>query len=162
MYFKHYDSLRLFTHVAGHGSFSAAAEPLNLTKGAIGHQIRLLESSLGFAVFHRKPRGVVLTSKGEKHFSTCVVSFTNIETVITDLKRSDSSKLTLGVTTYFASRWLSQRLMNFMQLNPDIRLSLQPMIDLSDLDGEGIDLAIRWSNGEWRDLKSQLLFSCPA
>ena len=49
-----------------------------------------------------------------------------------------------------------------MQQKPDVRLRLQPMIDLSNLDGEGIDLAIRWGNGEWPGLNSQLLFSCPA
>lgn len=48
MHFKHYDSLRLFTQVARHGSFSAAAGSLNQTKGAVSHQIRQLESRLGF------------------------------------------------------------------------------------------------------------------
>lgn len=162
MQFKHYDSLRVFTYVARYGSFSAAAHPLNRTKGAISHQIRLLETSLGFALFHRQPRGILLTSKGEKLLSTCLGSFTTIEDAIENLRGSDTCQLTIGVTTYFASRWLSQKLMKFMQHKPDVRLRLQPMIDLSDLDGEGIDLAIRWGNGNWKAPNSQLLFSCPA
>lgn len=135
MRFKHYDSLRVFIHVAQHGSFSAAAEPLNRTKGAVSHQIRLLQSSLGFALFDRLPRGVKLTSKGEKLLSASIVSFTELEDVINNLQRPDHPQLTLGVTTYFASRWLSQRLMNYMQPNPELLLRLQPMIDLSDLEG---------------------------
>ncbi len=162
MQFKHYDSLRVFTYVARHGSFSAAAQRLNKTKGAISHQIRLLETSLGFALFHRQPRGILLTSKGEKLLSTCLGSFATIEEVIENLRHPGTSQLTIGVTTYFASRWLSQKLMKFMQHKPDVRLRLQPMIDLSDLDGEGIDLAIRWGDGQWKALNSQLLFSCPA
>ena len=51
--FKHYDALRVFSFVARYGSFSAAAEPLNLSKGAVSHQIRQLESAVGFAVFNR-------------------------------------------------------------------------------------------------------------
>jgi DNA-binding transcriptional LysR family regulator len=63
MRFQHYDALRVFALVARHGSFSAAAEALNLTKGAVSYQIRVLEQALGFALFHRQPRGVTLTAK---------------------------------------------------------------------------------------------------
>ena len=162
MHFKHYDSLRVFTHVARYGSFSAAAQPLNKTKGALSHQIRLLETALGFELFYRKPRGITLTPKGEELLSTCLGTFGTMEDVIERLRDSNTSHLTIGVTTYFASRWLSQKLMTFMQHKPDVRLRLQPMIDLSDLDGEGIDLAVRWGKGDWKDLKSELLFVCPA
>ena len=162
MKFKHYDSLRFFTQVAQSGSFSTAADALSLTKGAISHQVRSLESVLGFALFHRQPRGVVLTEKGEVLHTACCTGFDAIERVIASLQSPETPQLTLGTTTYFASRWLSQRLMKFMQQHADVRLRMQPMVDLSDLDGEGIDVAIRWGNGEWNDLKSERLFACPA
>ena len=160
--FRHYDSLRVFTLVARYGSFSAAAESLNLTKGAISHQIRLLESTLGFSLFVREPRGVSLTRKGRVLLAASHSRFDEIETVITDLRQPAKPTLTLGTTTYFASRWLSQKLMNFMQQYPNVQLRLQPMINLSELDSQGIDLAIRWGDGRWPDQKTQLLFSCPA
>jgi DNA-binding transcriptional LysR family regulator len=162
MKFRSYDKLKIFNTVARHGSFSAASETLNLTKGAVSHQIRLLESELGFSLFHRLPRGVELTSTGQDLLTTSQAAFESIDHRITELRRIGSRTLTIGVTTYFASRWLSPRLMDFMRLHPDIRLSIQPMIDLLNLKNEGVDLTIRWGSGEWTDIEIEPLFNCPA
>ena len=60
MRFQHYDRLRTFGIVARHDSFAAAADVLNLTKGAVSHRIRGLERALGFALSNRLPRGIIL------------------------------------------------------------------------------------------------------
>ncbi len=54
MRFRHFDNLRGFCVVARHASFTRAAEALNLTKGAISHQIDALEAELGFRLFRRR------------------------------------------------------------------------------------------------------------
>jgi len=41
-------------------------------------------------------------------------------------------------------------------------LRLQPLIDLTDLGAESIDMAIRWGNGRWTDLEIEPLLHCPA
>lgn len=64
MRFQHYDRLRTFGIVARHDSFAAAADVLNLTKGAVSHRIRGLERALGFALSNRLPRGISLTPGG--------------------------------------------------------------------------------------------------
>ena len=51
MRFQHFDALRVFSVVAENSSFSAAAEVLNLTKGAVSYQIKQLEEDLGFMLF---------------------------------------------------------------------------------------------------------------
>ena len=162
MKFRSYDKLRIFGTVAQHGSVSSASEALNLTKGAVSHQIRLLESELGFLLFQRLPRGVALTPTGKELLTTSQAAFETIDHRIKELRRVGSHHLTIGLTTYFASRWLSPRLMDFMRLHPDIRLRVQPMIDLQDLNNEDIDLAIRWGNGQWTDVQTEQLFPCPA
>ena len=45
MRFRSFDALRLFDIVAQHDSFTAAAETLHLSKGAVSYQIRRLEAS---------------------------------------------------------------------------------------------------------------------
>ncbi len=162
MRFRHYDELRVFTIVARHGSFSAAAEELLLTKGAVSHQMRMLEQELGFALFLRRPRGIALTTRGQELLGATQAAFEEVEQRIAALRNADARLLTIGVTTYFASRWLSPRLMDFMQKNPEVRLRIQPMISQRDLQREGIDLAIRWGSGDWRDAATELLFACPA
>jgi DNA-binding transcriptional LysR family regulator len=66
------------------------------------------------------------------------------------------------MATYFASRWLSPRLMTFISTHPRIALRLQPLIDLIDLRTHNIDMAIRWGKGDWTDLEIEPLLSCPA
>ncbi|WP_343079268.1 LysR substrate-binding domain-containing protein [Ostreiculturibacter nitratireducens] len=162
MRFQHYDSLHIFSIVARHGSFAAAAEELNLTKGAVSHQIRGLEQALGFPLFNRLPRGISLTPKGQELWMTLGVAFDTVEARIADLREAPERPITIGVTTYFASRWLSPRLMLFMKAHPRVRLRIQPMIDLSELEAEGIDLAIRWGRGDWTDVTIRPLFLSPA
>ncbi len=162
MRFRSFDKLPVLDVVARCGSFSAAADELNLTKGAISYQVRQLESELGFAVFDRRPRGVALTGKGRELLELTQSAFDSIEWKIAALRHAEMRSLTVGLTTYFASRWLSPRLMEFMRTHPGIRLRVQPMINLLDLKGEGVDMAIRWGNGKWNDMAIEPLFACPA
>lgn len=162
MRFHYYDSLRVFVVVARHDSLAAAAGELNLTKGAVSYQVRRLEQTLGFDLFARHPRGIVLTSKGHDLWLTLQHAFEAVEARIAVLRDAPERPITIGMTTYFASRWLSPRLMMFMGLHPRIRIRIQPMIDLSDLQSEGIDLAIRWGRGEWEVDHVHRLFLCPS
>ena len=162
MRFRYYENLRSFCVVARHGSFSAAADELHLTKGAVSHQMRLLEEELGFVLFSRLARGVALTSKGQELLASAHAGFQSVESTIAELRDAGARSLTIGCSTYFASRWLSPRLMTFLAAHPHIRLRVQPMIDQLALQSEGIDLAIRWGNGQWSDLVIESLFACPA
>ncbi|WP_315984093.1 LysR substrate-binding domain-containing protein [Aliamphritea spongicola] len=77
------------------------------------------------------------------------------------MREDDTSRITVGMSTYFASRWLSPRLMNFMAEHPNISLRLQPMIDLTDFHTENIDMAIRWGKGHWPGMHVELLRQAP-
>ena len=149
--FHHHDSLRIFIEVAHHSSFSAAGEALNMTKGAVSYQIKTLEGALGFSLFERTARGVSLTRRGRNLLEACRAPYDAIETELRNLKRPEPRTLTVGVSTYFAARWLSARLMSFLEAHADIQLRLQPMVRLFDLEEQGIDIAIRWGAGQWRD-----------
>lgn len=162
MRFRHFDGLRLSGVVARHGSFAAAADELNLTKGAVSYQIRTLEEALGFALFRRTARGVTPTAAGGELLQVSRRAFSDMERQIAELRDVGERTVTLGVSSYFASRWLSSRLMDFMQAHPSVRLRIQPMIDLVSLDGQGVDLAIRWGDGSWNDLTIEPLLPCPA
>ena len=159
--FRHHDSLRLFSEVARHASFSAAGEALNMTKGAISYQMKTLEEELGFALFQRTVRGVSLTAKGAGLSASCRRAYAEIEDELRALARPEPKKLTVGVSTYFAARWLSPRLMAFLQAHPDIQLRLQPMARLFDLEAQGVDIAVRWGGGGWRDAEITPFMTLP-
>jgi DNA-binding transcriptional LysR family regulator len=135
MRFRSYDGLRLFDVVARHLSFTAAAAELNLTKGAVSYQISRLETDLGFAVFDRGPRGVALTEKGERLRQASQAAFRDLDREIAELRDEGHGRITIAMATYFASRWLSPRLMTFISSHP---------------------------KGDWRDLEIEPLLPCPA
>ena len=54
-----FNSLRAFEAAARHLSFKKAAEELHVTPAAVSHQIKLIEDSLGVALFHRLTRAPV-------------------------------------------------------------------------------------------------------
>ena len=161
-FFKHHDSMRLFIEVAKHDSLSAAANALNMTKGAISYQIATLEGQLRFRVFDRRPRGVTLTTKGQELLDFNAARYGDIERQIATLRADQSRTLTVGMSSYFAARCLSPRLMTFMQSHPDVQLRIQPMTQLLDLEGQGVDLAIRWGDGNWTDAAITPFLSMPA
>ena len=164
MRFRSFDKLRNFCLVARHDSFSEAADALNLTKGAISHQIDRLESELGFKLFERGQKGIELTVSGHRLLSSSELAFDRLEQEIGYLRRQHQTSITIGMATYFASRWLSPRLMDFISLHTGIGLRLQPMIGMPDLRANHLDMAIRWGKGDWADpgMTVELIFPCPA
>lgn len=71
-------ALRAFEAAARHMSFKAAADELGLTPTAISHQIRLLETDVGEALFRRRPRPLTLTSAGVAVFPVVQSSFDSV------------------------------------------------------------------------------------
>ena len=160
--FKHHDTLRLFVEAAQHNSFTDASRALNMTKGAISYQIRTLEADLGLMLFDRNPRGVNLTKAGQRLLNASRPHYREIEAELDALKGPSALALTVGMSSYFASRWLSPRLMTFMQEHPDIQLRIQPMTELFNLERQQVDIAIRWGDGAWDDVEITPFMPMPA
>ena len=58
------NALRAFEASARHRSFTKAALELNVTQAAISHHVKALEERLGAKLFHRSPRGLMLSDEG--------------------------------------------------------------------------------------------------
>ena len=163
--FKHLPplkSLRAFEAAARVGSFTDAAKELSLTQGAISYQIRLLESSLGIELFLRSARQVNLTDAGHSLFRTTHRLFRELEDEIHSLAPSkDSLILTVSVSTYFVTRWLSKRLGKFINSHPEITIRLQHSVNDPDFTLEEVDLAIQWGIGTDLQSVSELLIPSP-
>lgn len=163
--FKHLPplkSLRAFEAAARVCSFTDAAKELSLTQGAISYQIRLLESSLGIELFLRSARQVSLTDAGHSLFRTTHRLFRELEDEIHSLAPSrDSLILTVSVSTYFVTRWLSKRLGRFINSHPEITIRLQHSVNDPDFTLEEVDLAIQWGIGIDSQSVSELLIPSP-
>jgi DNA-binding transcriptional LysR family regulator len=161
--FRYFDQLRSFVVVAESLSMTKAADELFLTKGAVSHQIRILEQELGFLLFKAHRRKLSLTLEGARLYRIASVSFENIEQEIQSFQRQSNEHISIGMATYFAARWLSPRLMRFITSHPNIGLRIQPLVDLSDWHANDLDMAIRWGNGQWHEpgMTIEPVFHCP-
>ncbi|AZO76285.1 MULTISPECIES: LysR substrate-binding domain-containing protein [unclassified Bosea (in: a-proteobacteria)] len=142
------DTLRAFEAAARSGSFSAAAEALNLTHGAISRQVAKLEHWLGLRVFERQARGVALTPEGQRLFQRTQEAFS----VFADSSDRWSEPRGTAVVRFSAtpsvcSLWLMPRWQRLESGDPTVRIMLQVDHRKVDLEEEGIDLAIRCGRG---------------
>ena len=141
-----WDKLRVFHAVAEAGSFTHAGERLTLSQSAVSRQISTLEDSLRVKLFHRHARGLKLTEQGEHLFETAHEVFAKLamaEAHIADVKEKPQGPLRVTTTVAFGSIWLTPRIKEFVELYPDIEVSLvlaDPELDLSMREA---DAAIR-------------------
>ncbi|MFN3077851.1 MAG: LysR family transcriptional regulator, partial [Alphaproteobacteria bacterium] len=123
-----WDKLRIFHAVAVAGSFTHAGEALALSQSAVSRQIGALEESLGVALFHRHARGLILTEQGELLYRTAHDVFAKLalaESRIAESKDRPEGPLAITATVAFGSLWLTPRIREFIELYPDISVSLR-------------------------------------
>ena len=130
-----WDKLKIFYAVAEAGSFTRATISLNLSQSAISRQIQSLEEDLKVQLFERHARGLTLTENGEYVFKTAhevISKLKDVETSLADQKNKPTGKLTITTVRSFGTHWLTPRIQEFMQLNPNIEVEL--IFDDKELD----------------------------
>jgi LysR family glycine cleavage system transcriptional activator len=148
-------ALRTFEVAARHLSFTKAAAELHITQGAVSQQIKQLEASLGFALFHRGPRNLTLTEKGEELAATAEIAFRRLFDKIEELRQEEEGGiLTVSVSPSLAVKWLIPRLGRFYQLHPEVDVRIRPDPVLIDVHAEAdtVDMAIRFGQGPFPGL----------
>ena len=134
-----WDKLKIFYAVAEAGSFTRATINLNLSQSAISRQIQSLEEDLKVQLFERHARGLTLTENGEYVFKTAhevISKLKDVETSLGDQKNKPTGRLTITTVRSFGTHWLTPRIQEFMQLNPNIEVELI-------FDDEELDLSTR-------------------
>ncbi len=148
-----WDKLKIFHAVAEAGNFTKATYILNLSQSAISRQIQSLEQELKTQLFERHARGLSLTENGEYVFRTArevISKLKEVETSLVDKKNKPTGKLTVTTFVSFGTTWLTPRIQEFMQLNPDIEVELI-------FDDKELDLSTRQADiGIWARRPKQL------
>ena len=130
-----WDKLKIFHVVAEAGSFTSATVILNISQSAISRQIQSLEEDLKVKLFERHARGLTLTQNGEYVYKTAhevISKLKEIEISLGDQKNKPTGKLTITTVRSFGTHWLTPRIQEFMNLNPEIEVEL--IFDDKELD----------------------------
>jgi LysR family glycine cleavage system transcriptional activator len=143
---------RAFEAAARQLNFSRAAAELNLTHGAISHQMKALERELDIVLFERRSRGVVLTEPGMQLAASVREGLDRIAQGVAELRSHPVRSLTVSVLPAFATHWLIPRLEDFKRRHPDIDINVRASQSLVDFATDDVDLAVRYGDGRWPGL----------
>ncbi|MGV6872237.1 transcriptional regulator GcvA [Pseudochelatococcus sp. B33] len=144
--------LRAFEATARHGSLSKAAVELNVTHGAISHQIRALERSLGVVLFERAGHRLRLSPHGAELLPAVSSAFDSIAAATQRLTRPMSSgTLSLSCVPALLSLWVVPRLNRFISKYPDVRLTMTGSNNPLDVHAPEIDVCLHYGTGNWSD-----------
>lgn len=152
-------SIIYFEAAARLQSFKLAAMELNVTPGAISHQISTLEDFIGKKVFERGSRKVTLTYCGLRYYSRISMILQNMEEATVDLGIEGSKpKIKIAIPPSLLKNWLLPRLVDnkLKELNRSVEfIDTLDYLEFSKCD---LDLAIRYGYDSWDNLYSVFLF----
>jgi DNA-binding transcriptional LysR family regulator len=157
-----WDKLKVFHAAAEAGSFTHAGEQLGLSQSAVSRQVSALEQELGVSLFHRHARGLILTEQGELLHRTAHEVFMKLEAArakLTDTRERPNGELKVTTTPGIGVHWPTPRLGEFIDLYPDIRITLLTTEEELDLAMREADVAIRLRQPTQPDLIQRKLFS---
>ena len=157
-----WDKLKVFHAAAEAGSFTHAGEQLGLSQSAVSRQVSALEQALSVSLFHRHARGLILTEQGELLYRTAHDVFMKLEAAraqLIDSREKPHGELKVTTTVGIGVAWLTPRIGEFLDLYPDIRLTLITTDQELDLAMREADVAIRLRQPVQPDLIQRKLFS---
>ena len=153
------EALQVFTVAARLENFSAAARELGVTQAAVSRRIIGLERSLGFDLFARMRKRVVLTPRGRVLLQKVTASLDFLADSISQLTSAELVE-TIVVSapasiTYF---WLQPKLREFCASNPTYNVRLQGTDDLYHSASSDDSIAVLAGDGQHPHWTLQRLF----
>ena len=146
-------TLQAFEAAVRHQSYSKAARELNLTHGAISHQLRRLETDLGAVLFRRSGNDMLPTPAAEALADAVAKSFADLERALAGARQSgEREPLIVSLAGHFASGWLASRLprLSTSGLNLELRVEDRQ----ADFVRDGVDVGVRLGAGAWPGLET--------
>ena len=140
------DDLLLFARVAESGSFSRAAERVQLPKSTVSRRIAALEKRLGERLLQRTTRKLVITEFGQGVLDHARAMSEEVDAALAfalSRQARPGGRLRVSMPGDFASNALEKPLADFIRDYPDVSLEMDLSPRRVDLIGENFDLAIR-------------------
>lgn len=138
--------MRVFVRVAELGSFSKAAEDLEIAQSTVTKAVAWLETRLATRLVNRNTRRVGLNEAGRLYYETCRAILRQIEEAEGAVRRHDAEldgTLRISTSVAFGEAVVGPMLLPFIQANPRLKVDLTCEDSYVDLIARGIDVALR-------------------
>lgn len=156
--------IAVFVRVVETGSFTRAADALEVSKAAVSKSVSRLEARLGARLLHRTTRRLTLTEAGETLFrrsAAALLELNDAETEVGQLSGAPRGLLRISAPTYLGAVTLAPMLRDFRARFPEITLDLDLDDRLVDLVQDRFDVAVRISSMDDSNLVVRRLAPCP-
>ena len=140
------DAMRAFVTVVNEGSFTRAAERLELSPQLVSKYVSRLEQHLGVRLLNRTTRKIHLTEAGSEYHQRVQLVLSEIEDMESQLGDLDSQargRLRISAPVSFASRHMAALITGFQTAHPAVDVDLQLNDRKVDILEEGFDIALR-------------------
>lgn len=144
------NALFVFEAAARSGSFTRAAEELNVTQPAVSRMMSRFEEHLGVRLFQRAGRAALLTTEGEILYRRVGAGFRDIAAGLREIEelRAGKETVTLSVSSAFTTHWMMPRMDRFQRRFPDVDLRFQLIAGSVRGPVENVDLGMRFAGPE--------------
>ena len=143
---SHLKQLEAFVAVATKGSLSAAARADDVTPAIIGRRIDALEARLGVRLLTRTTRKIALTFEGQAFLEDCqriLGDLANAEASVSAGGVKASGHMKVSAPAGFGRKHVAPLIGEFLDMHPEVTLSLDLSDRVVDVVNEGIDCAVR-------------------
>lgn len=140
------NAMRIFRRVAELGSFTKAADDLNITAATVSKHIAYLEQSLNTRLIHRTTRRMHLTDTGRvflQRTRNLLDDLEDAELQVRGLHTEARGRIRINAPMSFGLTHITDAIDRFLARYPDIEIDLQLNDHLVDLVEQGVDIAIR-------------------
>ena len=139
-------AMQLFVRVVESGSYTAAADQMEISRALASKLVQGLEDQLGVRLLHRTTRKLSLTEAGENYYqrvSEILTELSLAEAQAAELQAEPRGRLRVAAPMSFAIHHLGAAVAQFQKRHPRIELELNLNDRQVDLVDEGFDMAIR-------------------
>lgn len=138
--------LEYFMAICEELHFTRASELLGITQPTLSHQIKALENELGVLLFDRIGKKIAITEAGHILKEQGTKIFSNVRSAqerIAELKDITQGKLSIGALPGEINTLVSENLLHFHQLYPQIRMKLIGSDNImEEVLRNGLDIAV--------------------
>lgn len=158
------NTLPTFVAIARQSNLRVAAEKLNLTHSAVSQQLKLLETQVGFSLFDRRGRRLVINAAGQALLRAVEPALERLAEGLQAAEAAASGAtqaLRITALPSFAQRWLLPRIGRWRERHPHLALEVHTSQKVVDLQRDGFHAALRQGRGPWKGLHAERLLDSP-
>ncbi|WKY59535.1 LysR family transcriptional regulator [Vibrio sp. SNU_ST1] len=137
------NAVTVFTQVVDCGSFTHAAEALNMTKSTVSRKLDELEQHLGVRLITRSTRSLVLTPEGERFYQSSMQMHEIMNQAELEVSANQDlirGPLNVVFPVELGHQVLAQYIHSFLKEHPNVTINLELTNREVDIIAEGIDL----------------------